>query len=338
MENINPFVSPLTGIDPEVQKKKAKAAVIFGTVILVGTVLSVILRTINSWFDPGIAPGGSYYSFYQELVLNSGYIAGYLTLAIPNILLSIYLLAGYKKNPAHGLFKASLILLVSNCIFGIFACTIALIAEIDSLSPPEIIANQLLFTLDYFTGLIFAVILCIVVFGKFRNYKLGRVIQIISLVLDVIFCVCNIIFNIYGGNPIEPEWLIGIVVNIAMLAVKIAFWFVCIDKDTYASIPVKRLPAPQPVYAPPFMQQTPVQPPVQPVAPPVYQPPVQPVTPPVYQQPVRPVAPPVYNPPVKPVIQDDEAAKLTKLRKLLADGLISHEDYEKKKNEILEKI
>lgn len=338
MENINPFVSPLTGIDPEVQKKKANSALIFGVVTLVCSVFSVILGTIQSWIEPGTYSYGYYYSTSEAIAINAGTIIGLLIFAIPNIVLSIYLLAGYKKNPAHGLFKASLILLVSNNIFGIFSCIAGLSTNINMGVGSAAIANQLVATADYFFALICAIILCVVVFGKFRNCNFGRVIQIISLVLYVIFRICNIILNIYGGNSIGPEWLIGIVINITMLAVKIAFWFVCIDKDTYASIPVKRLPAPQPVYAPPFMQQTPVQPPVQPVAPPVYQPPVQPVTPPVYQQPVRPVAPPVYNPPVKPVIQDDEAAKLTKLRKLLADGLISHEDYEKKKNEILEKI
>ena len=109
-------------------------------------------------------------------------------------------------------------------------------------------------------------------------------------------------------------WYLGIVISAIFLGFKVVFWFKCIDADTPARIPVKKNPAPQPVY----------QPPVQPVAPPVYQPPVQ-------------TAPQNFAPAVNPQREDAED-KLTKLKRMLESGLITQEDFEKKKDEILEKF
>ena len=331
MENINTTATPLPKASGLPEKQK-KAATILGIIILAGTVLARLIDIIyNVTYSIDM-----YDDFFYALAINSGYIIGSLIGIIPNILFSVYLLAFYKKNPAHAIIKVYIFSLIANNVLSIFSCIMSLVSTLDKYyysSPPEsLIITPLVNLINNILALAFSIIFCVVIFSKFKNYKLARIIQIASLVTYIVH---RVVFYSLGTTIYtEAVWILCCAFASIVLAAKIAFWFICIDKATPYHIPEKKKPVSYPAYNLPTQQiviQPVVQPmPQQPVAPPVYQPPVQPVAPPIYQPPVQPTA--------APATDDDVEAKLLKINHLLETGLITQDEYDKKKAEILNRI
>lgn len=331
MENINTTATPLTKASGLPEKQK-KAATILGIIILVGTVLATLIDSICNIIFYTEMYGDSVHTITSV----SPVLMGNLISIIPNIIFSVYLLAFYKKNPAHATIKVYIFSLMAYDVLGIFSCIMSLVSTFDNYyygSPPEsLIITPLVNLIDYILALAFTIIFCVVIFGKFKNYKLARIIQIASLVTYIVH---RVVFYSLGTTIYtEAVWIICCAFASMVLAAKIAFWFICIDKATPYHIPEKKKPVSYPAYNLPTQQiviQPVVQPmPQQPVAPPVYQPPVQPVAPPIYQPPVQPTA--------APATDDDVEAKLLKINHLLETGLITQDEFDKKKAEILNRI
>lgn len=236
--------------------------------------------------------------------------------------------------------------------------------------------TSLLFSLVH--SALYAVFFIIVakdILKSFTKAKAFRVISIITIVLQILslfsIVITQISNSIIIGRFDETNFLNAIFLQIATLLSAIPFYlFWCIvvkpAKKPKPFMPVYNIPTPaQPVYnTPPVTNgyapmNAPAQPVYQqPVAQPMYQRPVQPVAQPVYQQPVQPVAQPMYQRPVQPqfvtpvqapVIEDDKPTvmlrpeenfekKLVELKKLRDAGILTDEDFEKKKTEILSRI
>ncbi len=314
MENINTSASPLQDPTSDLQKKKNKTALIAGIVILISAILVHSLNFLIS-FVQNIELYGEWYLYsisgiFKLLFLNSAVIIAELLSFLPTVILFVYLIAFYKKNPAHATLKVHYIFRIAHNLLGMFACVMLILTNLSN-SPEDIGANVLYF-FDWTTAMVIAIISCVIVFTKFRYYKVARIVEIINFASALVFNLADLIF--YPENLTNILWYLAFVFWAVFVAFKVVFWFKCIDADTPARIPVKKKPTPQSVY----------QPPVQPVAPPVYQPPVQ-------------TAPQNFAPAVNPQGEDAEE-KLTKLKRMLDAGLITQEDFEKKKDEILEKF
>lgn len=332
MENINTSTSPLQDPTSDLQKKKNKTALIAGIVILISAILVHSLNFLISCVQ-NIELYGKWDLFsvngiLKLLFFNSGVIIGELLSFLPTVILFVYLIAFYKKNPAHATLKVHYIFRIARNLLGMFACVMSILINLSN--SPEDIGADVLYFFDWTTAMVIAIISCVIVFTKFRYYKAARIVEIINFASAFVFNLANLIFH--PENLTNILWYLSFVFWAAFVAFKVVFWFKCIDADTPARIPVKKKSTPQSVY----------QPPVQPVVPPIYQPPVQPV----YQVPVQPTYQPVYQTPPQPVVQntapavnpqgEDAEEKLTKLKRMLESGLITQEDFEKKKDEILE--
>lgn len=357
MENINTPLTP-SGV-PDLPKSKSTAALISGILILVGSVASFIAYTLQE------------ITFYGQnaskmLVNILPFMLGQLLSYLPFVLIAIYMLACFRKNPAHALFKVPLVIfavlyiLVSLVNVGIISNYLENPGYYDHWTDNELF--------DYIKNaiycLIFAVcyvIFSVTVFGRFKNYKLGKIFQIIYLSTYTVNLIINII--LYSSDYSIFSY-IGIFFGIMTPVGMTVFWLVCIDASTKFRVPAKKS-APKPSYIPPArpsyqpVYTQPTRPVAQPVTQPVYQSPVQPVSQPTYQPPVQPVyqvpvqptyqpAQPVYQTPPQPVVQNtapannsqisDIEATLNSLRSLLESGMITQEDFEKKKAEILERL
>ena len=116
-------------------------------------------------------------------------------------------------------------------------------------------------------------------------------------------------------------------------------------KATAPQAPAPQAPAPQaPVYQAPVYQAPTYQPPQAPVYQPPQAPAYQPPQAPAYQPPqapaYQPPQAPVYQPPQAPAYQApasgrDHSAELAKYENLLARGIITQEEFEAKKKQIL---
>lgn len=356
MENINMPLTP-SGV-PDLPKSKSTAALISGILILVGSVASFIAYTLQE------------ITFYgqnaSKMLVNILLVMiGQFLYHLPFVLIAIYMLACFRKNPAHALFKVSLIICA---VLYIFVSLINVSIISNYLENPGYYGwsdNELF---DYVKNaiycLIFAVcyiIFSVTVFGRFKNYKLGKVFQIIYVSTYTVNLIINIILYSSGYSIFSYLGIFfGIMTDVGMTV----FWLVCIDASTKFRVPAKKS-APKPSYVPPArpsyqpVYTQPTRPVAQPVTQPVYQSPVQPVSQPTYQPPVQPVyqvpvqptyqpAQPVYQTPPQPVVQNtapannsqisDIEATLNSLRSLLESGMITQEDFEKKKAEILERL
>ncbi len=351
MENINTATPSLQEQKSALPKDKSKIAIIVAIMYLLGTIISSVISNISY-----IISEIEYYnnaSLYVSgpeawlLPILATVIAFFMRL-IPYTLFFIYLLAFYKKNPAHGLAKISYIIDVILNIFGLVLSVISsfLIFRQDILLGYfDEVADQFITISINMFYLIAAFIFCITFFSKFKTYKVAR---IFSIAIAAVYIIRTTVGIIQYPESYADISIMYIILNLIYYASLIIFWFVCIDKDTHSRIPKKKKKketVPYPVV------QTVYQPPVQPAAQPVHQPPVQPVSKPVYQapvQPVRPVAQPVYQPTVQPVAQSsvpssasrisESKTTLINLKEMLDLGLITQEDFDKKKAEILEKM
>lgn len=333
MENINTTITPLPKASGLPEKQK-KAATILGIIILAGTVLATLIDCIyNVSYSIDM-----YDDFFYALVFNSSYIIGSLIGIIPNILFSVYLLAFYKKNPAHATIKISYILCILLLGIIMFTKHIPFITSLsnynyDQLPSSYLISNVNSLSYDILTC-ICSIVFCIVAFSRFKSYQLARIFR---TVLMVAYITARVILYSSLDTISEFVFFSYTVLWIAAHAAEVAFWFICIDKATPYHIPEKKKPVSYPAYNLPTPQIV-----IQPVVQPMPQQPVQPVVPPVYQPPVQPVAPPVYQPTVQPTAapasDDDVEAKLLKINHLLKTGLITQDEYDKKKAEILNRI
>lgn len=347
MENINTSAPTLQEKKSGLLKDKKKMALIVAIMYLLGTIISETISSISSIISQiEYCNNASTYVSGPEAWLPSvlGIVFAFFIHLIPYSLFFFYLLAFYKKNPAHGLAKTSYIF---NILSGIFGFAISLITDL-IIFRQEIafgnfdwLANEITGYLIQIFNLVATFIFCITFFSKFKLLKAARIFSIATAAVYIIRTTVNIIQ--YPEAYLDIS-ILYIILNLLYYAGMIIFWFVCIDKDTHSQIPEKKKKAPTVPYP---VAQPMYQPPVQPVAQPVYQAPVQPVAQPMYQAPVQPVAQPVYQPPVQPVQNtapaaapsvSDAGVTLTKLKTLLDDGLITQEDFDKKKAEILEKM
>lgn len=305
MDNIIANTSPLQNQTSDLQNKQNKLALIAGLVILIGiisgTFLDLFYMLSQQIYSYEIA------LIVKLLIMNAGSITAELIMNIPNFILSLYLIFFYKKNPAHAVLKTHYIARIAVNLLGAFVCFVSIIMDLNSY--PDQIGAYVLNLSDYTTAMIIAVIFSIIVFTKFRYYKAARIVEIINLASYLIFLIIRFILS--PENPKNPLWYIGAALSLTIIAFKIIFWFKCIDADTPSRIPQKKKPVPKPVY-------------------------VQSVQP-VYVQPIQ----PVYQPLVQPsTVTDngDAEAKLLKIKHLLDSGLITQEEFEKKRAEIIEKI
>ena len=164
----------------------------------------------------------------------------------------------------------------------------------------------------------------------------NTVLKVLALIFLISFCILelvSIIYNIINAidlhlfyGSLAFTYIKGLIFDIITATLTIIL--VC---RSFKAVRAPRSVAPvQPMYAQPVVpirEAVPVQP-VAPV-PPVYN---QPVTP-VQAVPVQPVYQQFPAPSSKTEIPDDE--KIARFHKLYEDGIITQEEFEKKKNEIL---
>ena len=154
-----------------------------------------------------------------------------------------------------------------------------------------------------------------------KNFRLATLSKIIAIIImtfilfdNMSYFILTIIELIGDEAPVEDTLLP--VFELIKYTPFFLFWFLVIKKGAKK---IKLAP--------------------QPMAQPVYQAPVQPVAQPMYQAPVQPVAQPMYQAPAQPMIRETSPEeKLENFKRLLDDGLISQEDFDKKKAEILDKM
>lgn len=342
MENINTPLAP-SGV-PALPKSKSTAALISGILILVGSVSSFIAYTLQQITLYGQNASNLLFSILPFML---GQFLSYL----PFVLIAIYMLACFRKNPAHALFKVSLII----------CAVLYILVSLTNVSPvlnylenpgyygwtDDVLFNYIKSTICFLVFAVCYIIFSVTVFGRFKNYKLGKIFQIIYVSTYAVNLIINIILYSSGYNIFSYIGIFfGIMTDVGMTV----FWLVCIDASTQFRVPAKKKPLPKPSYVPPArpsyqpVYTQPTRPVAQPVTQPVYQSPVQPVSQPTYQPPVQPVyqvpvqptyqpAQPVYQTPPQPVVQNtvpvnnsqisDIEATLNSLRSLLESGMIT---------------
>ncbi len=328
MENINTNISSLQDQKPELTKSKQIIALVAGISLIVQILESGISYLVSLF---SVLHDTQMYGYGPAPLLNQlpGLLAQ-ITSAAPLIPLFVYLIFFFKKNPVHGTVKVSVILSILSALFSILSTVASLIAYlVQDITEVYIIIPNILSILYYFISVVVAIGLCVAVFTRFKHPIVPKIFQgLLALSYIIILIVRVIIF--YNNFYFSEGYIFEL---ISLIAVTV-FWFVCIDSSTYSRAPAKKKKAPKPVTQP---------------TQPVYQAPVQPVTQPVYQTPVQPVAQPVYQTPVQPVTQpplsnvaqpreDDVQTKLLKLKKLFDDGLITQEEYDAKRAEIIGRI
>ncbi len=310
MENINVSNSPLRIKKAEISKTKQNIALITGVLFLVRNITSfsnAVFQSLISTHRFNTNPELPNYIMGLIPVL----FANLLTF-IPNLLFALYLIVFYKKNPGHGSVKAYCLITSISYVIAIINNVFGLVAYAD-LSPvySDIILNNNIALCSAILNLIAMIGLSAAAFSNFKNYKTVRFFQGLTVATYVI---TNVIRMIYIS-----DYFSDIITNLSMISSAIImviitiFWFVCIDADTYKIIKEKKKSVPRPVYRQP-----------------VYQTPVQPIA--------KPVNPAVQNKYPTANLYNEEELKILKIRNLLDKGLITQEEYDQKKAEIIEKI
>ena len=328
--------------------KPLKALGIVSAVGVLFRIVYLIVGELYSYTHPEVI----------DVILNA--ITNVLGLA-PFVLFSIYAIFFGKDKVNHALLSVSYIVFAVSGIFSFVYIIILSIETIGNYIETEFFEGLIV----YITSMIFSLVpsalyaVFFIIVAKdipksFTKAKAFRIISIISIVLQILslfsIVITQISNSIIIGRFDETNFLNAIFLQIATLLHTIPFYlFWCIvvkpAKKPKPVMPVYNIPAPaQPVYnAPPVNSgYTPMNAPAQPM----YQRPVQPVAQPMYQ---RPVQPQFVTPVQAPVVEDDKPTvmlrpeenfekKLMDLKKLRDAGVLTDEDFEKKKAEILNRI
>lgn len=328
--------------------KPLKALGIVSAVGVLFRIVYLIVGELYSYTHPEVI----------DVILNT--ITNVLGLA-PFVLFSIYAIFFGKDKVNHALLSFSYIVLAVSNIYSFVYLAILGIETIGNYIETEFFEGLIV----YITSLIFSLVssalyaVFFIIVAKdipksFTKAKAFRIISIISIVLQILslfsIVITQISHSIIIGRSDETDFLNAIFLQVATSLHAIPFYlFWCIvvkpAKKPKPVMPVYNIPV-QPVYQQPVAQPM-YQTPVQPVAQPMYQAPVQPV----YQAPVQPqfTAPTPVAPVQAPVVEYDKPTvmlrpeenfekKLLDLKKLRDAGVLTDEDFEKKKAEILNRI
>ena len=340
-------------IPAKINEKPLKILGIVSAVGVLFRIVYLIVGELYSYTHPEVI----------DVILNT--ITNVLGLA-PFVLFSIYAIFFGKDKVNHALLSVSYIVLAVSNIYSFVYLAILGIETIGNYIETEFFEGLIV----YITSLIFSLVssalyaVFFIIVAKdipksFTKAKAFRIISIISIVLQILslfsIVITQISHSIIIGRFDETNFLNAIFLQVATSLHAIPFYlFWCIvvkpAKKPKPVLPVYNIPAPaQPVYnAPPVNSgYAPMNAPVQPVAQPVYQQPAQPM----YQRPVQPqfTAPTPVAPVQSPVVEDDKPTvmlrpeenfekKLMDLKKLRDAGVLTDEDFEKKKAEILNRI
>lgn len=339
-------------IPAKINEKPLKALGIVSAVGVLFRIVYLIVGELYSYTHPEVI----------DVILNT--ITNVLGLA-PFVLFSIYAIFFGKDKVNHALLSVSYIVLAVSNIYSFVYLAILGIETIGNYIETEFFEGLIV----YITSLIFSLVssalyaVFFIIVAKdipksFTKAKAFRIISIISIVLQILslfsIVITQISHSIIIGRFDETDFLNAIFLQVATSLHAIPFYlFWCIvvkpAKKPKPVMPVYNIPV-QPVYQQPVAQPM-YQTPVQPVAQPMYQAPVQPVAQPVYQAPVQPqfTVPTPVAPVQAPVVEDDKPTvmlrpeenfekKLLDLKKLRDAGVLTDEDFDKKKAEILNRI
>lgn len=333
-------------IPAKINEKPLKLLGIISAVVGIGYILYMIINFFSNNYSVDFG------EFAEVLIRN-------IFSHSPFILFGVYALFFAKKKINHPLLWISYIVFAAKRIIMFFEYnglksmfTRPLFALEEFFDGNLNMASVYLsWALDNWYYLLAFIVSIVFIIDIIKNFQLAKVSKILAGVLLVTFGLAELLvlpntisFLFDDGLKYALSNTIVLILNLAEVVPFLLFWFLVIKKGA-KKIKLAPQPVAQPVY----------QAPVQPVAQPVYQ---QPVAQPMYQQPVQPVAQPVYQRPVQPqfvtpvqapVIEDDKPTvmlrpeenfekKLMELKKLRDAGILTDEDFEKKKTEILSRI
>lgn len=312
-------------IPAKINEKPLKILGIISAVVGIGYILYMIINFFSNNYSVDFG------EFAEVLIRN-------IFSHSPFILFGVYALFFAKKKINHPLLWISYIVFAVKRIImffeydglrRMFTSSISALEELFDVNL-QMASIHLSVALDgwyYLLAFLFSIVFIIDTIKNFQLAKASKILAgvlLVTLGLAELLVLPNTISFLFDD---ELEYAFN---NILVLILKLAevvpfllFWILVIKKGAKK---IKLAP--------------------QPMAQPVYQAPVQPVAQPMYQ---RPVQPQFVTPVQAPVIEDDKPTvmlrpeenfekKLMELKKLRDAGILTDEDFEKKKTEILSRI